>query len=114
MATIASKRPASQASTQPFVTRRSTLAFSVVSLVAGVGFEAVLSTDASTSGTTGMLLAVTLAVWLVAGVVAWIAGVVLALRVNSLLWLVVAIMPFPPLNSLVTAMFCPATPTKRA
>jgi hypothetical protein len=110
---IASKRPASRTSPAPFVTRRSTLAFSVASLVAGVVFQAVLSADSSPSGTTGMLLATALALWIVAGVVAWIAGVVLALRVNSLLWLVVAVMPFPPINSLLTAMFCPASQARR-
>ena len=85
----------------------------MVSLVAGVVFQAILSADTSTSGTTGALLAIALAAWIVTGVVAWIAGFVLAMRVNSLLWMVIAVMPFPPVNSLITAMFCPATPVKR-
>jgi hypothetical protein len=100
-------------STAPFVTRRSTLVFSLVSLACGFAFQLVLSVDSDTTGTMGMLLAMLLALALVTGVVAWIAGVILALRASSLLWLVVAILPFPPLNSLVTAMFCPATPAKR-
>jgi hypothetical protein len=87
--------------------------FSLVSLACGAGFQLVLSVDTDTTGTMGMLLAMLLAVWIVSGVVAWIVGVVLALRAGSLLWLVIAILPFPPLNSLVTAMFCPPAAAKR-
>ena len=109
-AAIASQRP-SRATSAPFVTRRSTLVFSALCLLGGLVFQSLVGTDASGGGTIGLLASVTGAAALVCGIVAWIAGVVLALRAGSTLWLVVAVLPFVPINSMMTAMFCPTSPT---
>jgi hypothetical protein len=111
-AAIASQRP-SRATSAPFITRRSTLVFSAICLLAGLAFQSLVGGDASGDGTIGLLASVTGAAALVCGIVAWIGGVVLALRAGSTLWLVVAVLPFVPINSMMTAMFCPTTPAGR-
>lgn len=65
--------------------------------------------DVSNTGVSGMAVALLLAVAIVCGVVAWLGGVVLALRAGSMIWLVVAALPLLlfPINSMVCAMFCP-------
>ena len=95
--------------TTPFVTRRSTLAFSAVCVLGSFGFQTLMGPGSSGSG---LLLALCGAVALVTGIVAWVAGVILAVRAGSLLWTVVAALPFPPLNSVMCAMFCPASPAE--
>ncbi len=104
---IASQRP-SRSAQAPIVTRRSTLVFSGICLLGGIAFQLLLAGDADGSGVIGALAAVMLAAALVFGAVAWVAGVVLAARAGSLLWLVVAVLPFVPINSMMCAMFCPA------
>lgn len=93
----------------PFVTRRSTLAFSGVCVIASLGFQS-LAGGSGAGTSASLLLALTGAVALVFGAIAWFAGVVIAVRAGSLLWMVVAALPVPPLNSVVCAMFCPAAP----
>ena len=102
------QRPGGQQSTTPFVTRRSTLAFSAVCVISGFVFQSLVGPGGATDS--GLLAALSGALLLVTGAVAWIAGVVLALRAGSLLWTVIAALPFPPLNSVVCAVFCPAGP----
>ncbi len=98
-------------SAKPFVTRRSTLAFSAVCVLTSAGFQAVGAT--SGPGVTNLFVAVLVAVALVSGGVAWISGVVLAVRAGSLLWTVIAAFPIPPLNAVLCAVFCPAGPAEQ-
>lgn len=105
---MAVRRPQPQA---PFVTRRSTLGFSVTCLLATATLQILASSSgASTSHAVMALLA---AVAIVSGVVAWIAGVVVAVRAGSVLWTIVAALPLPPLNSAVCAVFCPSAPGEK-
>jgi hypothetical protein len=108
---MASQRP-SRPSSPPFVTRRSILGFSALCVIAGIGFQATMGSEGSGAATGGLFGAVSGSLFLVTGVVAWVEGVVLALRARSMLWLVVAALPFVPINSVMCAMFCPATPTE--
>lgn len=97
---------------RPFVTRRSTLAFSAACVLAGVVFQAIGGNGGT--GAYGVAVALVGAAALVTGLVAWVAGVIIAVRAGSLLWTVVAALPIPPLNSMVCAMFCPAARGERA
>ena len=97
----------------PFVTRRSTLGFSAVCVVCGIIWQSLMGGDDGDAGVSGYLVAVSAGGALVTGAVAWFAGIVLALRANSVIWLVFAVLPFAPLNSVLTAMFCPASPTTK-
>lgn len=92
----------------PFVTRRSTLGFSVTCLLATLGFQSLVGSHGTTNDS--LLAAALAALSLVTGVVAWISGVVLAVRAGSVLWTIVAVLPLPPINSAVCAVFCPAAP----
>jgi hypothetical protein len=103
---IAMRRPPRPAS-KPFVTRQSTMLFSGIFLASAIPYRVLLSADSSGGAMDG-LTAVIGATAVVTGMVAWIAAVVIALRSESLLWLVVAVLPIPPVNSLVCAMFCPS------
>jgi hypothetical protein len=94
----------------PFVTRRSTLGFSAVCVVCGIVWQSLMGSDDTGAGATGYLVAISAGGAVVTGAVAWFAGIVLALRANSVIWLVFAVLPFAPLNSVLTAMFCPASP----
>lgn len=80
-------------------------------MLTSAGFHAVGATGGP--GITNLFVVVLVAVALVSGVVAWIAGVVLAVRAGSLLWTVIAALPIPPLNAVLCAMFCPAGPAER-
>lgn len=95
----------------PFVTRRSTLGFSVTCLLATLAFQSLSGAAGSASIT--LLEAFLAGLALVTGIVAWIAGIVLAIRAGSVLWTIVAVLPLPPLNSAVCAVFCPAAPGER-
>lgn len=99
------------ATARPFVTRRSTLAFSAACVLAGAILQALGGSGGP--GASGAAVAVIASIALVTGVVAWIAGVVLAVRAGSVLWTVVAALPIPPINSMVCAMFCPAARSER-
>ena len=107
---MAVQRPRPRQAT-PFVTRRSTLAFSAICVLASFGFQTLMGS--SSSGAPSFALALCGSAALVTGIVAWVAGVILAVRAGSLLWTVVAALPFPPLNSVMCAMFCPAAPSER-
>lgn len=98
-------------SAKPFVTRRSTLAFSAVCVLTSAGFQATGATGGP--GITSLFVAVLVSAALVSGAVAWISGVVLAVRAGSVLWTVIAALPLPPLNAVLCAMFCPAEPAER-
>ena len=76
-------------------------------VLSALAFQA-LAGDSAGSGTAGALVVAALALALVTGAVAWFQGIVLALRANSLLWLLIAVLPFVPINSVMCAMFCPA------
>lgn len=80
-------------------------------LLATLGFQAMIG--AAGSATAPLVAALLAALALVTGVVAWIAGIVLAIRAGSVLWTIVAALPVPPLNSAVCAVFCPAAPGER-
>lgn len=107
---MAVKLPRS-APARPFVTRRSTLAFSALCVLAGAVLQAL--GGAGGPGAYGAAVAAVASIALVTGAVAWIAGVVLAVRAGSVLWTVVAALPIPPINSMVCAMFCPAAPREQ-
>jgi hypothetical protein len=109
---MASQRP-SRPSSRPFVTRRSILGFSGICVVSGLVFQSTLGSGTSGPSTGDLLSATSGALFLVAGIVAWVEGVVLAMRAGSLIWLVVAVLPFVPINSVMCAMFCPAAPADR-
>jgi hypothetical protein len=64
-------------------------------------------------GITNLFVAVLVALALVSGIVAWISGVVLAVRAGSVLWTVIAAVPLVPLNAVLCAIFCPAGPAER-
>lgn len=64
-------------------------------------------------GITNLFVAVLVAAALVSGVVAWISGVVLAVRARSLPWTLIAAFPLPPLNAVLCAIFCPDGPAER-
>jgi hypothetical protein len=69
-----------------------------------------MGSDDAGGGAGGYVLALSAGGAVVTGAVAWVAGIILALRANSTMWLVFAVLPFAPLNSVLTAMFCPASP----
>ena len=89
----------------PFFTRRSVLlwaaAFVVCALVSGEVQH--------TQGGLGVIGAVAVAGVAVAGLVAWVGGVVLAARMRSLL-LLLGVLIFGPLGSVLVAIVSPATP----
>lgn len=87
--------------------------FSGFCLVGGIGYQSLAGGDVSGAGVTGLLVALLASAAIVCGMVAWLCGVVLALRAGSMVWLVVAALPLFPLNSMVCAMFCPKSPPER-
>jgi hypothetical protein len=109
---IATRRPPSAAS-KPFVTRQSTLFFCGLFLLGAVACELFLQADPSGTSGFGVLAAVAGATALVAGGVAWVNALVIAVRSGSVLWLVVAVLPIVPINALMCAMFCPAATTEK-
>lgn len=74
-------------------------------VLTSAGFQAVGATGGP--GITNLFVAVLVALALVSGAVAWISGVVVAVRAGSVLWTVIAAFPIPPLNAVLCAMFCP-------
>jgi len=79
-----------------------------VFVLSALAFQALAGSDNGSGGATGAVVVMALALALVSGAVAWFEGIVLAVRANSLLWLVIAVLPFVPINSVMCAMFCPA------
>jgi hypothetical protein len=86
----------------PFFTRRSVIGWAAVSLVTLVAYGGL----SHSQGAGGIVSAVTISASVVAFVVAWIGGAVLALRMGSLLALVVAFL-FPPFGSVLVAIMTP-------
>lgn len=80
-------------------------------MLTSAGFQAVGATGGP--GITNLFVAVLVAAALVSGAVAWVSGVVLAVRAGSLLWTVIAAFPLPPLNAVLCATFCPDGPVER-
>ena len=89
------------------MTRRSTIGFTAAFVLSYISLDAIPGTASPNPGLTGVLVAVIAAVLLVSLVVAWVAGIVLAWRSRSLIWLLVACLP-PPLGALPCALFSPA------
>ena len=97
-----SPRRARPAGTEPFFTRRSVIGWAAVSVVTLLIYGGL----SHTQGPGGALGAVTIAASVVAFVVAWIGGAVLALRLGSLLALLIAFL-FPPFGSVLVAIMTP-------
>ena len=90
----------------PFITRRSLLWFSGVATGAFIAFNQLYDASNQGAGALGIAAAMTFAVALVVGAVAWLGGIRLAGRSGSLLWLfLVALMP--PIGSLAYALWGP-------
>jgi hypothetical protein len=101
--------PDRNSKTPPFITRRSTIVFVGIFLAAYVALQPL--SDALTSPT-GFLSAVTSLVLATADVMlllSWIAGMILAWRSRSLIWMLVACLP-PPFGALGCAFFAPQGP----
>lgn len=94
-----------RAGARPFVTRRSTLGFAALFVVAYV--LAGLEVGSASDPVITPLAAVLLATSLVSLMVAWVAGLVVAWRSRSMLWVLVACLP-PPLGAVPCALFAPA------
>ena len=80
-------------------------------VLAALGYQG-LASDVSSSS--GVLTATSLALAVVTGAVAWSAGLVLAIRARSLLWVLIAVVPLVPITSVMCAMFCPAKTAGKA
>ena len=89
------------------MTRRSTIGFTAAFVLSYVCLDALPASATPNSGLTGAFVALIAAVVLVSLVVAWVAGIVLAWRSRSMVWLLVACLP-PPLGALPCALFAPA------
>jgi hypothetical protein len=95
---------------RPFVTRRSTLGFAALFVVSYV--LASLEAGDASRPTMTPLAAALLATSLVSLVVAWVAGLILAWRSRSILWVLVACLP-PPIGAVPCAIFAPAPEAPR-
>lgn len=82
-----------------------------MSLFALLVAQSLIAGDTS-SDTLGLMPSLMVSIALVFAVVAWIEGVVLALRAGSVLWLLVAALPFV-VTSMMCAIFCPAAVERR-
>ena len=89
------------------MTRRSTIGFTAAYVLSYICLGALTGTSTPNPGLIGLVIAVIAAVLLVSLVVAWVAGIILAWRSRSLIWLLVACLP-PPLGALPCALFAPA------
>jgi hypothetical protein len=99
-----------RAGARPFVTRRSTLGFAALFVVSYV--LAALETGGPGDPTMTPLAAALLATSLVSLMVAWVAGLVLAWRSRSMLWVLVACLP-PPIGAVPCALFAPVADGRR-
>ena len=100
-----------------FVTRRSTLIWGLVYLLAVIVFDLEFPGNAPTTATTLsrtgfdlVLASADVGVLVVALVVAWVNSVILAVRGRSLIWLVLAVFLFPPFNAVLISLFAPHPP----
>lgn len=90
---------------RPFVTRRSTLVFCAVFVVAQVAWIPIAESP-GTEGPRAMLWAGMYAVSAVIGVLAWSAGIILAVRSRSTVWMIVSCIP-PPIGAVLCALAAP-------
>ena len=86
----------------PFFTRRSVIGWAAVSVVTLAAYGGL----SHSQGPAGAIGAVCIAASVVSFIVAWIGGAVLALRLGSLLALLIAFL-FPPLGSVLVAILTP-------
>jgi hypothetical protein len=101
------RRPRPEA--RPFVTRRSTLGFAALFVISYMLWVTDAGSGAS-DPTISPLAAFLLATSMVSLLVAWVAGLVLAWRSRSMLWVLVACLP-PPMGAVPCALFAPAPDT---
>ncbi len=99
-----------RAGARPFVTRRSTLGFAAL-FVVSYGLSA-LETGSPRDAIITPLVAGLLATSMVSLVVAWVAGLILAWRSRSMLWVLVACLP-PPVGAVPCALFAPVPDGRR-
>lgn len=112
--------PSARPSQDPLITRRSTIAFGVVLLVALAGgsilYSASGSGNARGSGGLGIAAAIAFGIFAVSALVVWVSGAVLAARRQSFGWLMVALF-FGPFGSLACALLmdtgAPPPPSRR-
>ena len=86
----------------PFFTRRSVIGWAAVSIIT-LGVYSGLSHSQGPGGAIG---AIAIAASVVSFIVAWVGGAVLALRLGSILALLIAFL-FPPLGSVLVAILTP-------
>ncbi|HYA01452.1 MAG TPA: hypothetical protein VEK76_14055 [Candidatus Binatia bacterium] len=101
--------PGPRPAASPFFTRRSTIGFAAVFSASYLLLLSLGGTAHPNSGLTGTVLALSAATSLVTLVVTWTAGLVLAWRSRSMLWVLVACLP-PPLGAVPCALFAPTQP----
>ena len=112
--------PSARPSPDPLITRRSTIVFGVVLLVAlatgSILYSASGAGNARGSGPLGVAAAIAFGVFAVSAVVVWVSGAVLAARRQSFGWLMVALL-FGPFGSLACALLmdaaAPPPPSRR-
>jgi len=90
----------------PFFTRRTVLGWAAVAVIGYAVGDGLGHQVQDASGTVG---AAALAVTLVAFLMAWVGGAVLAIRRGSVGWLMVALL-LGPLGSVLVAITTPVTP----
>ena len=89
----------------PFFTRASVIAWSAICVATLLAYGAI----GETHDAAGVVAALMIAASVVAFMVAWVGGAVLAMRMGSLLALVVAVL-FPPFGSVLVALMLPQQP----
>lgn len=98
-----------KARTDPLITKRTTLGFSLVGAAANFIWASLTPDNSVSTDSVALLGAVAFGTAVVTLLVAWFSGAVLALRARSPLWLVVSLLP-PPVGSTACALWCPQPP----
>lgn len=109
---MATPRPAAPIR-RPLVTRKTTLGFTAVSVVASLLEAYLLAAINDQTGPGAALLALCVSTAAITSLVAWIEGFVLAMRSTRLLWMLVACLP-PPLGPLLCGLWAPDPPREDA
>jgi hypothetical protein len=94
----------------PLITRRTTVALGLVCLAASVVYPLVFTASGRGAGALGAAAALVFGVGAVSCLAVWVSGAVLAMRRQSIPWLLVALV-LPPFGSLACALLMDATPT---
>jgi hypothetical protein len=97
---------------RPFVTRRSTLAFTAVFMMSYFVEDFLLRVSTAQTGPVAALLALSFTTAYVTLVVSWIEGFILGVRSQRLVWMLVACLP-PPIGSLLCGLWAPSGPKGR-